>query len=81
MFAHLHIWDHIIGKQNSTRFIGRASGGVHGVMCIPALPGRKVSIVYLYTVTTNKKPETEGVEFRILGRSGPLCKEGLGMLA
>ena len=46
-------------------------------MCIPALPGRKVSIVYLCTITMNKKPEPEGVEFRILGRSSPLCKEGL----
>lgn len=27
MFAHLHIWDHIIGKQNLTGFMGGASVG------------------------------------------------------
>lgn len=50
-------------------------------MFISALPGRKVSIVYFYTITMNKNQESEGVEFRILGRSGALCKEGLAMLA
>lgn len=56
-------------------------GGVQRGACIAALPGRKVSIVYFYTITMNKNQEPKGVEFRILGRSGALCKEGLAMLA
>lgn len=37
--------------------------------------------MYFYTITMNKNQEPEGVEFRILGRSGALCKECLAMFA
>lgn len=74
----MQICYHIIGKQNLTGFIG---GSSWGRPCISALPGRKIPILYFYTITMNKNQESEGVEFRILGRLGALCKEGLAMLA
>lgn len=56
------------------------SGGVQGGVYF-SIAGQKGIYCVFYTITMNKNQESEGVEFRILGRSGALCKEGLAMLA